>query len=150
MDVNSSVYCCLGWEGQRKSRSGGHTGDPLWGISEHFTGLFRLTFILVARDSSLQSALTCWPLPSFSHSPHLSLCLSLGEHSTYRFSRNNKSEWLLDEEFARSSLNNSILSWMLLLDWSAVSFRVLQLVNSFTMNSLSLQESITMSLQHNV
>lgn len=40
---------------------------PLGRISEHFTGLFRLTFISIAMDGSLQSGLTLWTCPLFVH-----------------------------------------------------------------------------------
>lgn len=56
----------LSWLGKTKKTEGCRSHwRPLGGISEHFTGLFRLTFISIARDGSLQSVLTLWPLPLF-------------------------------------------------------------------------------------
>lgn len=56
----------LSWLGETKKTEGCRSHwRPLGGISEHFTGLFRLTFISIAMDGSLQSVLTLWPLPLF-------------------------------------------------------------------------------------
>lgn len=51
----------------KKTEGCGSHWRPLGRISEHFTGLFRLTFISIAMDGSLQSGLTLWTCPLFVH-----------------------------------------------------------------------------------
>lgn len=102
----------LSWLGKTKRSQ----WRPLRGISEHFTGLFRLTFISIARDGSLQSVLTLWPPPLFTLSlffffwglTDLKVLLSAKLKSRFTLRRKVR-VWWLNEEPPRSSLNNTFV-----------------------------------------